>query len=112
MEVIAKFINDKYDSKNFSIYKDTNKEQFNKLLDVISNLENKGLKTSLKLNNKFKNTIYINFMDKYDRLGNFEIGKKYKLFFKDLPVNEKGYVNFKLCNYELIEEDEKFGNLL
>lgn len=112
MEVVAKFVNDRYDSKNFSIFKDANKEQFKKLQNLIYKIEEEGLKTGLRLNEKYKNTIYVSFMDKYDNLGEFEQGKKYKLCFRDLIPNAKGYVNFKLIDYEEIEEIEKFGNLL
>lgn len=113
MKLVAKFVNDRYESKNFSIFKDSNKEQFNKLQNLIYNLEEQGLNTSLKLNEKYKNTIYINFIDRYDNLGTFEQGKKYELTIKDLKPNNKGYVNFKLIDYEEIEEDEEqFGDLL
>ena len=74
--------------------------------------EEEGFKTSLRLNEKYKNTIYLSFMDKYDTLGEFEQGKKYKLSFRDLVPNTKGYVNFKLIDYEEIEEVEEFGDLL
>lgn len=113
MKVVAKFINNRYDSKNFSIYKDTNPEQFKKLLNLICTIKEQGYETSLKLNEKYKNTIYINFLDKYDNLGQFEQRKKYELEIKDLKPNSKGYVNFKLLNSELIPEiEEEFGNLL
>lgn len=95
-----------FSTDNFSIFEKENKN-FKKLAKIISKLEFSNLKRS----DKYPSIIYLSLYSYGDSESNFKVGEKYEVILKDKNVNDKGYVNFYLKHYNMIENTID-GNLL